>query len=241
MNTHPFGCFVCFSKLQPEWEKLALAVKGQVKIAYWDTEQGARPPALLGEIKGTPTIRLFKPKKKQKTPQSNAAKAVLDYNGERKIKDMRSFLEYSMPNYVERVSFPDDFTKAVAKADKYSLPKAILFPSKAQTSSVVKFLSTEFRRRLLLLEIVPTKKNEAIMKDYGLTTGDLPALILVNESGEQIKYEGGDFKKNKLQRFLSEHAKKEPVFKPVDTTASEETEGTKDGESTTQKPAHTEF
>eukprot|EP00980_Cylindrotheca_fusiformis_P025239 scaffold13311_cov161-Cylindrotheca_fusiformis.AAC.5 len=54
-----------------EWEKLARSVKGQVKVAYWDTKQRGRPPALLGKIEGTPTIRFFKPKKKQK---SNADK-----------------------------------------------------------------------------------------------------------------------------------------------------------------------
>ncbi|KAL3928073.1 MAG: hypothetical protein SGBAC_012803, partial [Bacillariaceae sp.] len=222
------------------WEKLAGAVKGQVKIAYWDTEQSGRPPALLGEIKGTPTIRFFKPKKQQKTKGSNAQKTVMDYNQERKTKDMRTFLEYSMPTYVERVSFPEDLTKSVAKADKYGIPKAILFPSKPKTSSVVKFLSTEFRRRLLLVEVVPTKKNEIIMKEYGLTADQLPALVIVKEdTGEQVVYEGKDFTRRKLERFLSEHAKKEPVYKPV---VDDSSDSASDKENTQkEKPVRTEF
>lgn len=216
---------------------MAGAVKGQVKIAYWDTEQRGRPPALLGEFKGTPTIRFYKPKKQQKSKGSNAQKTVMDYNQERKAKDMRTFLEYSMTSYVERISFQDDLTKALAKADKYGLPKAILFPSKPKTSSVVKYLSTEFRRRLLLVEVVPTKKNESILKEYGLSTDQLPALVIIKEgTGEKVVYEGKDFTRRKLERFMSEHAKKEPVYKPVDSESADASD-----EKTTEKPVHTEF
>mmetsp|Transcript_5530 Transcript_5530/g.13025 ORF Transcript_5530/g.13025 Transcript_5530/m.13025 type:complete len:162 (+) Transcript_5530:550-1035(+) len=161
----------------------------------------------------------------------------MDYNQERKAKDMRTFLEYYMPSYVERISFPEDLTKAVVKADKYGLPKAILFPSKPKTSSVIKYLSTVFRRRLLLVEVVPTKKNESIMKGYGLSADQLPALVIVKEgTGEQVVYEGKDFTRRKLERFLSEYAKTEAVFKPVD--ASEEASEEKKKE---EKPVHTEF
>lgn len=44
-------------------------MKGTAKIAYWDTEQGANPPRLIGQIKGTPTIKLFYPKAKKKQKQ----------------------------------------------------------------------------------------------------------------------------------------------------------------------------
>lgn len=222
-----------------EWEKLAKAVKGQVKVAYWDTEQRGRPPALLGEIKGTPTIRFFKPKKQQKSQGSNAAKTVLDYNQERKVKDMRVFLEYNMPNYAERIAFPEDFSKAGTKAEKFGLPNAIFFPSKPKTSAVIKFLSTEFRRRLLMVEVVPTTKNEGIMTDYGIAADELPALIVVTESGEQVKYTEGDFTRRKLERFLSEYAKKEAVFKPKSSPGdAEKNDG---GDAKEEKPLHSEF
>ena len=109
---------------------MAAAVKGQVKVAYWDTEGGTNPPRLLGEIRGTPTIRIFKPKKKQKKPESNAAKDVIDYNGERTAKDMREFIEYMMPDYTEKITFPEDHKKVKDKAEKYGLPMAMFFTSK---------------------------------------------------------------------------------------------------------------
>ena len=162
----------------------------------------------------------------------------MDYNQERKAKDMRTFIEYNMPNYAERVSFQSDYTKAVDKAKKYGLSQAIFFPSKPKTSSVVKFLSTEFRRRLLMIEVVPTTKNEPIMKDFGLTTDDLPALIIVDESGEKTKYEGGDFTRRKLERFLSDHAKNEPVYKPV---GEEQQDQDGSGDEKKKEQVHTVF
>ena len=194
-------------------------MKGYAKIAYWDTEQGPAPP-LLGEFRGTPTIRLYKPKRKQK-PGSNKEKQVVDYNGERKAKDMKKFLDYYMPNFAEQVvNGPKDLEKFQAKAEKHGLPSAMLFVSKAETIPLTKFLTTEFRRKLLIAEIKPTKKNKDIMDKYGVT--DLPALIVFPKAdeetegdqasnGEFVRYEGDGFSKNKLQSFLSKYALKKMV------------------------------
>jgi len=156
---------------------LAKATKGLVKIAYWDSEQqGPRPP-VLGEIKGTPTIRLYKPKKKQK-PGSNKAKAVIDYNYERKAIDMKRFVDQHMPNVAEPiVNGLKEYLSFDEKANKYGLPQALLFTSKADTMPLTKYLSTEFRRRLLLAEVKPTKNNKPIMDQFNVT--DLPVLIVI--------------------------------------------------------------
>jgi hypothetical protein len=218
---------------------LAASTKGQVKIAYWDTEQpqGRRgPPALLGEVQGTPTIRLYKPKKKQKKLGSHADKIVVEYRQERKLKELQQFVEEQMPNYVERVTFPNDMAKLQDKATKYGLPQAILFTSKPKTTAVLKYLSTEFRRRLLLVQVPPTKKNELWMQEYGVTANDLPALIIVTPSGERIRYAGADFSRRKLERFLSEHANPEATYKPI-INAEEETtkEATEESSSATKE------
>lgn len=200
-------------------------MQGQVTIAYWDTQQSSQRPRLLGEIQGTPTLRLYKPKKKQRKPDSNAEKIVVDYrHGERTAKDMRTFLENEMPNYSERVTFGQkDLDKALDKADKYGLPVALLFTSKAKTSPLVKFLSTEFRRRLLLVEIPPTTNNQPLLQQYGMENKDiLPALLVIPPKDDHIEgggdevthqYDGDKFTRRKLQDFLSKHALKEPVYK----------------------------
>lgn len=208
-------------------------MKGYAKIAYWDTEQGAAPPPLLGEIRGTPTIRLYKPKRKQKQAGSNKEKQVVDYNGERKAKDMKKFIDYYMPNFAEQiVNGPKDLDKFEGKAAKHGLPKAMLFVSKAETIPLTKFLTTEFRRKLLIAEVKPTKKNKEIMDKYGVV--DLPALVvfpLASEEGEEasdapefVRYEGEGFSKNKLHSFLSKYALKKMVVPKKKTEATGDSE-----------------
>lgn len=210
-----------------------------VTIAYWDTEQRARPPRLLGEYQGTPTIRLFKPKKKQNKEGSFSQKVVVDYRQERKVRDLQQFVEDQMPNYVERIAFgEEDLSKVDAKAQKYGLTKAIFFTSKPKTTVLLKYMSTEFRRRLLIVQVPPTTKNQAILEKYGLSSGGdrLPALIVETPNGEQIAYAENDFSKRKVERFLRQHAAKDAVYKPVAGTTTEGTSTHTDGgasESTT--------
>ena len=197
-----------------------MGVKGTAKVAYWDTEGSGRPPRILGEIKGTPSIRLFKPKKKS---PDNRRKDVVDYNYERKAVDLKRFLDKEMPNFVEKVNGKGDFRSYEEKAERNGLPKAILFASKARTSSLTKYLSTEFRRRLLFAEVFPTKANKEIMERFGVK--DLPALIVFphsTDAGEgvgtdsaaatPIRFEGDGFTRNKLLSFLSKHALKEKFY-----------------------------
>lgn len=165
---------------------------------------------MLGDIKGTPTIRLYKPKRKQ--GNSDAKKVVVDYNYERKATNMKHFLDEQMPSFIEHVN--GDLEMFADKATRNGLPQVLLFTSKAKTSPLTKYLSTEFRRRLLLGEVYPTKKNQAIMAKYGVTPEQLPVLIVIPPStdGEAIRYDGDSFKRHRLESFLSMHALKDKVF-----------------------------
>jgi hypothetical protein len=207
--------------LTPEWEKLAKTTKGYVKVAYWDTEESGRPPPrLLGEYKGTPTIRLFVPKPKQNTPDSFAKKNVLDYQYERKAADIKKFVEGNMPNFLESIKGVSDLLKFQEKAQKYGLPRVLIFTSKAQTLPLTKYLSTEFRRKLLIAEIHPTKLNQEVIAKLGITK--FPAVLVYPVEGstaafndnEPVWYDGEGFTRYKLQSFLSKHALKEKVLPP---------------------------
>jgi protein disulfide-isomerase A6 len=200
----------------------------------------------LGEIQGTPTIRLYKPKKKQRQEGSHSEKIVLDYrHGERTAKDLLAWVESEMPNYSTRVTFgKGDLEKAFSKAKKYGLPVAMIFTSKPKTSPLIKFLSTEFRRRLLLLEVPPTTNNQEILRVYGLEDKDkLPALLVIpseqvgNDNAKEyaIEYDGDKFTRRKLQDFLHKHALKEPVYKPKDNV------GMGTDKENKEAPLHTEF
>jgi len=191
---------------------LASAVKGTVKIAYWDTEQRSRRPPLLGEIKGTPTIRLYKPKTKQGL--QNSKKVVVDYNFERKAVDMKRFVDEQMPNFVEKiVTGLGDFSAFQDKASRNGLPQAILFTSKATTSPLTKYLSVEFRRRMLVAEISPTKMNKDVIEKLGIK--DFPALVIIPVSSDtpadHIHYSSESFSRIKLHSFFSKHARTDKV------------------------------
>lgn len=183
-----------------------------MKVAYWDTEQGGARPRLLGEVKGTPTIRLYKPTAKQ--GNSNRKKVVLDYNQERKAKDMKKFVDYAMPDFVEKVKGAAVLQAFEEKAERNGLPRAILFTAKAGAKPLTKFLSAEFRRRLLLGQVEQTAANQAVLDKYGIT--EFPALVVVpplDAAGEAavVRYDGTSFARAKLQMFLSTHALRQAV------------------------------
>jgi len=217
-----------------------------VTIAYWDTGGGSRPPRLLGEYQGTPTIRMFTPKRKPRTAGSLAEKNVLDYqHGERTATDLRKFLENQIPSYVERVKFGrDDYDRFREKAARFGLPLVVVFTTKSKTSTTLKWLSAEYRRKILLIEVPPTDKNEGLEKDLfgGTTTTDgdessaaNPALYVVPpspEGTEAIKYDGEKFARRNLQDFLGQHALSKPVLEAPKQQPSKEEE---------QPPKHDEF
>jgi len=231
--------------LTPEWEKLASAVKGTIKIAHWDTQNSGQPPRLLGEIKGTPTIRFFKPKPKQKPIGSNKQKIVTDYNGERKGVDMKRWVDYMMPNYIEVIvnGLKDYENNFYSKASRNGLPQVLLFSSKDKTMPLSKFLSIEFRRKILLGEVKPSKINKDVMDKFNVT--ELPALIVIplsssnenkkNAESEEVslsnyddpvRYERKkeDFTRHKLHTFLSKYALKNIVIKKENNTTTTEKE-----------------
>ena len=215
-------------------EKLAGAVKGTVKIAYWDTEQAGGRPPLLGEIQGTPTIRFYKPKPKQE-PGKNTRKIVLDYNFERKAKDMKQFVDANIPSFIEKVNGVKELTAFEEKAARNGLPQVLLFTAKPNTSPLTKYLSTEFRRRILLAEIKPTKPNKDVIEKYGIK--DFPAMVVIPPAGEDnsgtevIRYDGDGFTRNKLQSFLCKHSLKKPVIPPKKKKEEPEGDGAKKDES----------
>lgn len=200
-------------------------------MAYWDTEQGGARPRLLGEVKGTPTIRLYKPTTKQ--GNSNRKKVVLEYNQERKAPAMKKFVDYSMPDFIEHVKGEEGLRAFEEKAQRNGLPQVLLFTSKAGTKPLTKFLSAEFRRRLLLGQVEPSKPNQAVIEKYGVT--EFPALVVVSplpEGGEAevVRYDGKSFARAKLEMFLSTHALKQAVEVKKKTPAKEgeETAGAKE-------------
>lgn len=178
--------------------------------AYWDTEKSGPVPSIIGQIQGTPTIKLLRPKRKAKT---NKQKDIVDYNMERKASDMESFALDLMPNFVERVNGAEEFQKFQNKAKKYGLPMMLFFSEDRRIMNEMKYLSTEFRRKVLIAQIPYTKKeNKPIFLEYGVRG---QALIVVSPSNFEREEGGqqsdvivfdGKWNLHRLNTFFSEHA-----------------------------------
>uniref|UniRef100_A0A7S3P493 Uncharacterized protein n=1 Tax=Amphora coffeiformis TaxID=265554 RepID=A0A7S3P493_9STRA len=145
---------------------------------------------------------------------------------------LKRFGDYHMPNFVESIQDDDIQLDAFEdKALRNALPKAILFTSKDKpTMPLPKYLSTEFRRRLLLGEIKPLAKNyDKLLERFGVSKDKLPALVVlpvaqgaIDDGGSlDVRYggpvmfpgsgNGSNFTKNKLLTFLSNFARKNIV------------------------------
>jgi hypothetical protein len=182
---------------------------------------------LLGDFQGTPTIRLFSPKRKPKKTGDVTEKLITDYkHGERTATDLRRFLEDKMPNYSERVKFGrEDYDRLSNKAKRFGLPLVVVFTTKAKTPTTIKWLSAEFRRRILLVEVPPTDKNEGLRKEiFGSNENtenaseEEAALYVVTLDGGIVPCEGDKFTRRNLQDFLEQHALKKRVLAAKEPT-----------------------
>lgn len=180
-------------------------------MAYWDTAHG-NPPSLVGPIKGTPTLKVLYPSKKNKK-RSNRDKVVLDYQQAREAGPMRDFAVSRMPSFVQRLKKEQDLDAFLAKADKYNLPKIILFNAKGPLKSVYKAISTEFRRRVLVGVVQATAIDADKIRDR-VGVKKFPALVAMapGEGGGVV----GKFKKkaswNALNSFFFDYSLPKPYF-----------------------------
>ena len=125
-----------------------------------------------------------------------------------------------MPSFVERVNGPDDFEKFKVKAAKYGLPMMLFFSEDRRIMNEMKYLSTEFRRRVLIAHINQKKENKNLFFEYGVRGQALlvvpPALPdAKDESGSNKQPEvvtfDGKWNLHRLSSFFSEHALKSEV------------------------------
>jgi protein disulfide-isomerase A6 len=195
-------------------------MKGTAKIAYWDTEQGANPPRLIGQIKGTPTIKMFYPRPKQNI--NNKKKIILDYNQAREMEPMKQYVESKIPNFVEKIVDTKQHDKFVDKATKNGLPQVLVFSKSARTTPLLKYASTEYRRRLLIGEVKQTKKNQELYKKYNIKAA--PAMLVVKPDGTTAQYTKGKFSFHKVINWLGKHALKEAVLPKKKVYTPEELE-----------------
>mmetsp|Transcript_52552 Transcript_52552/g.87193 ORF Transcript_52552/g.87193 Transcript_52552/m.87193 type:complete len:206 (+) Transcript_52552:219-836(+) len=204
--------------MTPKWEEVAGKLKNVVKIAYVDTE-GGPTPAAIGQIKGTPTIKAFVPKRSS----ARNEKSMVDYEQAREVSDFVRFATSQMPNYVERLDSSAALAKYTAKAAEWGLPRVLVVSDKAgsSTSSILKALSAEYRRRVLIGDF-RVKVNPALAKQHGVTS--YPTLLCLPAGAEEAthRFEGKEPTYRRLDSFMSKCALRKPVLKKPVASGKEE-------------------
>lgn len=176
-----------------------------VRVAYWDTEQGANPPAALGQISGTPTIKAFVPDRRK----LKGGMKGMDYSGAREVTALASFAASHMPNFIESVRSPQHLQQLHQKARDFGLPQMLVFSKSADTTTLLKALSTEHRRRLLVAEVPKIAATKQIAADYGVS--EWPAVVALSSEGRDPVWFNKSATYHKLNNFFGKFALKAPV------------------------------
>lgn len=189
-----------------------------MKVAYVDVEGSATPQA-IGQVQGTPTIKAFVPRRVSATH----AKEMIDYEQAREVSDLVRFATSRMPSYVESVSSTAELVAFEAKAREWGLPRVLVFGKgggSGQTSSTLKALSAEYRRRVLIGE--RAQRNEEAVRRHAVSAYPTlicikPAPLVGGESGAsgggELRFEGKDPTYRRLDSFLTKCALRKPVVK----------------------------
>lgn len=137
------------------------------------------------------------------------------------LATVKSFALDLMPSFVERVNGPEDFEKFKNKAKKFGLPMMLFFSEDRRISNEMKYLSVEFRKRVLIAQIPFTKKeNKNIFFEYGVRGNALivvpPSNVDEGGEGEGNQHQSevvfdGKWSLHRLQSFFKEHALEKEV------------------------------
>ena len=146
---------------------------------------------------------------------------MLTYNFERKKKDMKRFVESNLANYIEKIKDMKSFEKFANKADRHGLPKALVFSKAKTTTPLLKYASTEYRRRMLIGMIQLSKSTEDLATKFGVSNTET-SMLVIKDDGTVVKYAKKGFSFHKVVNFLGDHALKKAVSGKKPMKAKEE-------------------
>lgn len=140
-------------------------------------------------------------------------KLIVDYDQAREVSSLLRFATSRMPNFVETVADDAGALAAFeAKAREWHLPRVLIFSKKAgQTSSSLKALSAEYRRRVLLGELRAGKHQADAARRYGVSS--FPTLLCLPVGAEEPthRFENKEATYRRLDTFVGKCALRKPV------------------------------
>jgi hypothetical protein len=195
------------------------------------------------DIERTPVIKLYAPRKDE--PFSEKDVIVYDWYSKRKVGnskyvdygklhlDLFQFTREFLHDYTEYVQGEEHLQRLQETAQQRGIPLVLFFPHKPRTYDLTKYLSTEYRDRLLFAQVFPCAQNRPIAERYSVNVDDpiqLPAIRLFPypriDNNNNIKnvdgqttattissctpltydFDGFKFVKVRMRRYLDKHA-----------------------------------
>ena len=185
------------------YEKAAGNLQGIVKFGAVNAENAKKTAASAG-VQGYPTVKLFAPGTGSRNPYTGKMfKPAIDYNGPRSARGVVEFATAQLPSLV----VPVDDGSYPAFVANGSLPKAILFTKKPETTPLLKSLSLSLKGRMLVGEAHETDAHAAAT--VGVSSYPTLVVLPAGTSESPIPYDG-EMKPAALSAFLDSHAAAAP-------------------------------
>ena len=186
------------------YEKAATNLKGVVRFGAVNADSSnSKKTSQSQGVQGFPSVKVYVPGTAQRNPYTGKMfKPAIEYQGPRSARGMVDFATQSLPSQVLAVT---DKTLKSFKTNG-TLPKALLFTAKTETTALFKSLSVSFAGRMLVGEARDTASKAA--SELGVT--EYPTLVVLPaDGGSTIAYKG-ELKPDALNAFLEEHAAPPP-------------------------------
>jgi len=177
-------------QLQPEYVKLAKALKNVVKVVALDaSDDKNRAIAAKYGVQGFPTLKVHV-----------GTGPAIDYQQGRDVNSMKNFLLSKLPNYVTRLT--KDKVDSFLQDNKDS-PRALVFSKQGTVSPTVKRFSALMKDHM---KFGSPKKSDVkdIAKNYGLSTKEGSVLIVFpkGETEEFKRFSGNTKSFKEVQAWL---------------------------------------
>lgn len=123
---------------------------------------------------------------------------------------MKRFVDANLANHLEKIKDMKSFEKFAEKADRHKLPKALIFSKAKTTTPLLKYASTEYRRRMLIGVVKLSKSTKDLATKFDVSNSE-SSMLVIKEDGTVVKYSKKGFSFHKVVNFLGDHALKKAV------------------------------
>ncbi|EPZ34216.1 thioredoxin-domain-containing protein [Rozella allomycis CSF55] len=201
--------------LAPEYQKAAKNLKNLIQITAVNCDE-EKNKGICSEynIKGFPTIKLFKTNTK-KTTRAKVSKYSIDYQGPRKAKDIENFIKSNIQSFVKTLTSKPTEEKSSLAASKFfddgknsDKPRIILFSDKASVPFLFKALSADFYKKAIFGFV--SNKDDVLVNEFKVES--FPTILFFKNSKDKSpEIYSGEMKAKELKKYIKEYIKKASV------------------------------